>query len=827
MVPVNTEGEVCHGPDILIRMKTLVFGFLCLFLCCNAVQLDGRRPRPIVARRQNETFPPIRSVEKPCKAIPLDFVFVIDSSRSIRPNDYEKVKTFIINLLQFLKIGPDDTRVGLLQYGSVVQPEFSLNTYTSKAEVEQAVRNMEHLATGTMTGLAIQYTMETAFTEEQGARPADLNIPRIAMIVTDGRPQDTVEEIAAEARQAGIQIFAIGVGRVDMTILKAIGSEPHSEHVHLVANFSQIETLISVFQSKLCGVVDHQCQHICVSSPASYRCKCRKGFTLNPDGKTCKAEDVCAVVDHGCEHICANLPDGYECRCHPGYQLNKDLKTCNKIDHCADGKHGCEQEFMNTDDSCVCKCRKGYTLKSDGKTCKKTDHCADGKHGCEQEFMTTDDSCVCKCRKGYTLRPDGKTCKKIDHCADGTHGCEQEFMNTDDSCVCKCRKGYTLRSDGKTCKKTDHCADGKHGCEQEFMNTDDSCVCKCRKGYTLKSDGKTCKKTDHCADGKHGCEQEFMNTDDSCVCKCRKGYTLKSDGKTCQSLDLCQIIDHGCQHQCVSTNDSYICRCFEDFTLADDAKSCKKCGDGVMDLVFVIDGSKSLGPGNFELVKQFVNGIVDSLDISKTGTHVGLLQYSTKVRTEFTLGRYTTAPDIKQAVAEMQYMGRGSMTGSALRHMFESSFSAKEGARPNIPRVSIVFTDGRSQDDVSEWATKAKNFGVTMFALGIGKAIEQELKEIASEPVERHFYYAEDFEKMGEMTKKLKSRICKDEPSDETMCQCENVIKFQNQVTGKLRNLKLCCIVVLSFGFTSFLNALVLEAMSKKLEKLENQLVLK
>lgn len=191
--------------------------------------------------------------ENPCKAIPLDFVFVIDSSRSIRSNDYEKVKTFIINLLQFLDIGHDATRVGLLQYGSVVQPEFSLNTYGSRAEVEQAVKNMEHLATGTMTGLAIQYTMETAFTEDHGARPLNMHIPRIAMIVTDGRPQDTVKEVAAEARKAGIQIFAIGVGRVDMKILKTIGSEPHSEHVHLVANFSQIESLISVFQSKLCG----------------------------------------------------------------------------------------------------------------------------------------------------------------------------------------------------------------------------------------------------------------------------------------------------------------------------------------------------------------------------------------------------------------------------------------------------------------------------------------------------------------------------------------------------------------------------------------------
>ncbi|TNN21499.1 Matrilin-2 [Liparis tanakae] len=86
---------------------------------------------------------------------------------------------------------------------------------------------------------------------------------------------------------------------------------------------------VSVSGSEVCEVVDHRCQHQCVSSPASYRCACRKGFTLNPDGKNCTAEDRCAAADHGCGHICANLPGGYECRCRPGYQLNADLKTCS------------------------------------------------------------------------------------------------------------------------------------------------------------------------------------------------------------------------------------------------------------------------------------------------------------------------------------------------------------------------------------------------------------------------------------------------------------------------------------------------------------------
>lgn len=140
---------------------------------------------------------------------------------------------------------------------------------------------------------------------------------------------------------------------------------------------------------------------------------------------------------------------------------------------------------------------------------------------------------------------------------------------------------------------------------------------------------------------------------------------------------------------------------------------------GKMDLVFVIDGSKSLGLANFQLVKQFVNSMVDSLNVSRGHTQVALLQYSTKVRTEFSLGQFSSTPAIKQAVSRMQYMARGSMTGSALRHMFEVSFSPERGARPSVHRVSIVFTDGRSQDDVSKWAAKAQESGKVLAFLAM------------------------------------------------------------------------------------------------------------
>lgn len=71
--------------------------------------------------------------------------------------------------------------------------------------------------------------------------------------MTDGRPQDNVRDIAVKAREAGIEIFAIGVGRVDMTTLRQMASEPLDDHVDYVESYSLIEKLTKKFQEAFCG----------------------------------------------------------------------------------------------------------------------------------------------------------------------------------------------------------------------------------------------------------------------------------------------------------------------------------------------------------------------------------------------------------------------------------------------------------------------------------------------------------------------------------------------------------------------------------------------
>ncbi|XP_034088128.1 matrilin-3a isoform X3 [Gymnodraco acuticeps] len=295
-------------------MKTLLWSLL----CCAALLLPDARathplnagdPRLISAQSYAQTRlngrPPIRTLnpektDSQCMSRPLDLVFIIDSSRSVRPGEFEKVKIFLADMVDTLDVGAEATRVAVVNYASTVKIEFVLKNYFNKPDMKKAITRIEPLAAGTMTGLAIKTAMNEAFTEESGARPRSRKITKVAIIVTDGRPQDQVEEVSAVARASGIEIYAVGVDRADMRSLQQMASIPLEDHVFYVETYGVIEKLTSKFRETLCGLdpcsIGNDCEHICVNSNASYYCQCRIGYILNTDKKTCSMKQVRAVV---------------------------------------------------------------------------------------------------------------------------------------------------------------------------------------------------------------------------------------------------------------------------------------------------------------------------------------------------------------------------------------------------------------------------------------------------------------------------------------------------------------------------------------------------
>ncbi|XP_072512507.1 matrilin-3a isoform X2 [Salminus brasiliensis] len=218
---------------------------------------------PTNARLPQRTLNPAAS-DSQCRSRPLDLVFIIDSSRSVRPGEFEKVKVFLSDMVDTLDVGPDATRVAVVNYASTVKIEFLLKDHLRKENMKQAISLIEPLAAGTMTGLAIKKAMDEAFTEQSGARPKSKKISKVAIIVTDGRPQDQVEEVSAAARASGIEIYAVGVDRADIVSLKLMASNPLEDHVFYVETYGVIEKLTSKFRETLCEMKVEIVQDPCI-----------------------------------------------------------------------------------------------------------------------------------------------------------------------------------------------------------------------------------------------------------------------------------------------------------------------------------------------------------------------------------------------------------------------------------------------------------------------------------------------------------------------------------------------------------------------------------
>ncbi|XP_052001054.1 collagen alpha-1(XII) chain isoform X2 [Xyrauchen texanus] len=186
-----------------------------------------------------------------------------------------------------------------------------------------------------------------------------------------------------------------------------------------------------------------------------------------------------------------------------------------------------------------------------------------------------------------------------------------------------------------------------------------------------------------------------------------------------------------------------------------------KCSvSAIADLVFLVDGSWSVGRENFKFIRSFIGDLAGAFDIGEAKTRVAVVQYSTDTRTEFNLNQHYRRPDLLRAIKNLPYKGGNTMTGDAIDYLVKNTFTEVAGARKSFPKVAMIITDGKSQDPVEEYAKRLRNIGVEIFVLGIKGADEDELKEIASTPHNKHVYNVPNFDMINQVQKKLITEVC-------------------------------------------------------------------
>ncbi|KAJ8004905.1 hypothetical protein DPEC_G00141140 [Dallia pectoralis] len=187
---------------------------------------------------------------------------------------------------------------------------------------------------------------------------------------------------------------------------------------------------------------------------------------------------------------------------------------------------------------------------------------------------------------------------------------------------------------------------------------------------------------------------------------------------------------------------------------------CKK--ETVADIVFLVDGSWSIGKENFQQMRQFLFTLVNSFDVSPDKVRIGLVQYSTTPRTEFLLNTFSDKQNILDYINKLPYKGGGTMTGDGLDFLLKELFVDRAGSRinDNVPQIAVVITDGQSQDNVQLHALELQKRGITLYAIGIKDADEEQLKEIATKPHNQHVFSVSGFEALQGISQSIVQVLC-------------------------------------------------------------------
>ncbi|XP_062956986.1 collagen alpha-1(XXVIII) chain [Cynocephalus volans] len=193
-----------------------------------------------------------------------------------------------------------------------------------------------------------------------------------------------------------------------------------------------------------------------------------------------------------------------------------------------------------------------------------------------------------------------------------------------------------------------------------------------------------------------------------------------------------------------------------------------KCKEMPLELVFVIDSSESVGPENFQIIKNFVKTLADRVAVDLATARIGVINYSHKVEIVASLKQFSSKDDFKLAVDNMQYLGEGTYTATAL----QAANDMFKNARPGVKKVALVLTDGqtdsRDKKKLTEVVKNTSDTNVEVFVIGVVKKndpnfeiFHKEMNLIATDP--DHVYQFDDFFTLQDTLKqKLFTKICED-----------------------------------------------------------------
>ena len=128
------------------------------------------------------------SAEPVCENPPPDLSIVIDQTKSVGEENYDKMLESVRTLISKFHVGPDKTRISIVTYhkDAEVRVSFDDSKFQSQKEIGKLLDNMianDELGSPTRTDRALEEVAEEVFNTKNGDRPKS---PNVMIVLTDG-----------------------------------------------------------------------------------------------------------------------------------------------------------------------------------------------------------------------------------------------------------------------------------------------------------------------------------------------------------------------------------------------------------------------------------------------------------------------------------------------------------------------------------------------------------------------------------------------------------------------------------------------------------------
>lgn len=157
---------------------------------------------------------------------------------------------------------------------------------------------------------------------------------------------------------------------------------------------------------------------------------------------------------------------------------------------------------------------------------------------------------------------------------------------------------------------------------------------------------------------------------------------------------------------------------------------------GKKDIIFLIDGSDSVGTSGIAHIRDFILKIIQQVNVQPDQVRVAVVQYAERPKTEFSLVSHSNKKAVISAIKRLRHMGgRGGNLANAIQYVIDNELKESKGARlDTASQHLVVLTGGRSTSDVSSYGPILKKSQVKCMGIGAGAADSRQLSQIATTP---------------------------------------------------------------------------------------------